>query len=120
MIKSKLHFHMGRLMTVKIVLFYTDGNVLREEYRMRGLLNNKNGPALIEYYHDGLGVLLAEYYINGLLHRVNGPAVTWFNDYGEISLQQFCLKGEFLTRDEWYSRLSTEQKVNLLYGKSNE
>jgi hypothetical protein len=26
----------------------------------------------------------------------------------------------YLTKEKWYSRLTTKQKVNLLYGKGNE
>ncbi len=40
------------------------------------VLHNSNGPALIEFYENGI-LEYAAYYINGKQHREDGPAVFW-------------------------------------------
>ena len=60
------------------------------------------------------------YYLNGKPHRENGPAYISYYENGNIDYEHYLINGEWLTKEKWYSRLTTKQKVNLLYGKGNE
>jgi antitoxin component YwqK of YwqJK toxin-antitoxin module len=71
------------------------------------------------YYNNGK-VCSESYYIKGKLHREDGPAYIWYYENGTIYNHEYWLSGERLTEVGWYSKLTTEQKVNLLYGKDNE
>jgi antitoxin component YwqK of YwqJK toxin-antitoxin module len=99
--------------------YYRNGNVEMEGYYINGKLHREYGPAYIEYYESG-NIKYEAYYINGLSHREDGPAVIWYYADGNIQRKLYYLNGERLIKEEWYSKLTTEQKVNLLYGIDNE
>ena len=79
-----------------------------------------NNHEVKKYYYKNGNIWVKEYYINGNRHREDGPAHIRYYKNGSVSYESYWLNGEKLTEEEWYSRLSVEQKVNLLYGKSNE
>jgi len=99
--------------------FHRNGNIWINEYYLNGNRHRGDGPAYIIYNKNGN--VECEYYIlNGKRHREDGPAVIWYYENGNIECVYYYLNGESLTKQEWYNLLSTEQKVNLLYGKGNE
>jgi antitoxin component YwqK of YwqJK toxin-antitoxin module len=99
--------------------YYENGNVEFEYYFINGTYHREDGPAYIWYYKNGN--VESEYYIlNGKRHREDGPAVIWYYENGNVDYERYYINGERLTREEWYSKLCTKQKVNLLYGIDNE
>jgi antitoxin component YwqK of YwqJK toxin-antitoxin module len=72
-----------------------------------------------EYYPDG-NLAYECYYLNGKIHRENGPAFIYYYKNGNIGSESHYINGKYLTEEEWYSRLTTKQKVNILYGEGNE
>jgi hypothetical protein len=99
--------------------YYENGNVDYERYYINGIKHREDGPAYICCYENG-SVECEEYYINGKLHREYGPAHTEYYENGNIKLEEYYINGVSLTKKEWYSRLSAEQKVNFLYRVLNE
>jgi hypothetical protein len=113
---------MGKVMSkpdIKIT-YYKNGNIYIKKYIWGGNCHREDGPAYIIHYNNG-AIFFEEFLIKGILHRIDGPAHTEYDPYdGSIINNLYYINGERLTKEEWYSRLSTEQKVNLLYGKGNE
>ena len=99
--------------------YYESGNVYCESYYINGKIHREDGPAYIWYYDNG-DVAYKGYYINDLRHREDGPASIGYDKNGSVKYTEYWLNGKLLTMEEWYSKLTTKQKVNLLYGKSNE
>ena len=96
--------------------YYKNGNTKYEEYHINDNLHREDGPAYVSYYENG-DIKYKEYWLNGKPHRENGPAYISYNENGSLRSEYYYINGERLTKEEWYSRLSTKQKVNLLYGK---
>ena len=71
-------------------------------------------------YYKNRNIMYKRYILNGKLHSENGPACIDYYENGNVQLEYYYLNGIKLTKEEWYSRLSTEQRVNLLCGKGNE
>ena len=99
--------------------YYKNGNTKYEEYHINDNLHREDGPAYIMYNKNG-NVAYEGYWIDGKPHREDGPARIYYYENGDVEYKEYFINGNEITREEWYSRLSTEQKVNLLYGKSNE
>jgi antitoxin component YwqK of YwqJK toxin-antitoxin module len=112
---------MGRAMSNAEVKkeYYPNGNIWNEYYYLDGLRHREDGPARICYYMNG-NIWHEEYYINGIKHREGGPAYIWHSDKGDLQYESYYILGIQVSKEDWYSRLSAEQKVNLLYGKGNE
>jgi antitoxin component YwqK of YwqJK toxin-antitoxin module len=108
---------MGKVMSKPEVRreYYVNGNVMYESHYLDGKMHREDGPAYIFYYPNG-NVYSDYHYIKGKLHREDGPAIVeYYNSHSE-----YYINGKNLSKEDWYSRLSAEQKVNLLYGKGNE
>jgi antitoxin component YwqK of YwqJK toxin-antitoxin module len=99
--------------------YYENGNILSINHILNGKRHREDGPAYT-YYHENGSIRYESYRLNGRSHREDGPARIFYNENGNIQLEEYYINGEMLTKEEWYSRLTTEQKVNLLYGKGNE
>jgi antitoxin component YwqK of YwqJK toxin-antitoxin module len=124
--------------------YYDNGNIWIERYYLNGELHRENGPALIHYdengnkyrqayyisgnphredyirYYENGNIIDKSYYLNGKRHREDGPAFIRYHENGNVLYEHYYLNGKVLTKEKWYSKLTTEQKVNLLYGKGNE
>jgi antitoxin component YwqK of YwqJK toxin-antitoxin module len=98
---------------------YKNRNIWYEEYYINGKLHTDGGPAYIWYYDNG-DVAYKGYYINDLRHREDGPASIGYDKNGSVKYTEYWLNGKLLTMEEWYSKLTTKQKVSLLYGRGNE
>jgi hypothetical protein len=80
---------------------WSDGG---KEWYLNGKFHRLDGPA-IEYY-DGSKA----WYLNGKTHRVDGPAVDYPNGY-----KQWYLNGVPYPQEEWFERLSEEDKLNAIW-----
>lgn len=94
---------------------FPNGNIRHLVYYKDGLRHNDNAPAYVEYYINGL-IKRKIYWLNGNLHREDGPAYVWYNKDGTVSGKEYWLHNKKLTIQDWYSRLSEEQKINFVYG----
>jgi antitoxin component YwqK of YwqJK toxin-antitoxin module len=99
--------------------YYKNGNIQCESYYINGKFHREDEPAYIGYNLNG-NVWYKLYYLNGNRHREDGPAIIRYHENGNVWYEEYYLNGRELTKDEWYQRLTTKQKVNLLYGKGNE
>jgi hypothetical protein len=72
---------------------------------LNGLCHREDGPA-IEYFNGG-----KEWRCHGLIHRVDGPAIE-----GSNGSKDWCLNGIYLSQEEWFERLSKEDKLNVIWG----
>jgi hypothetical protein len=112
---------MGRAMSNSGVIrtYHENGNICYEHYYLNEKHHREDGPAYISYHENG-NVWFEYYYINGKLHREDGPA--YIDNFGNenIKYEEYFINGIKLTKEEWYSKLTAKQKVNLLYGKGNE
>ena len=99
--------------------YHENGNIYSESCYLDGKYHREDGPAFISYFMNG-NVCCEFYYIMGERHRESGPAYICYDENGNIHLEEYYINGKVLTREKWYSRLSTEQKVNLLFRKGNE
>jgi hypothetical protein len=71
-------------------------------------------------YHKNGNIYMKKYIWEGGYHREDGPAVIVYDENGNKYRQAYYISGKYLTKEEWYSKLTTKQKVNLLYGKGFE
>jgi antitoxin component YwqK of YwqJK toxin-antitoxin module len=94
---------------------FPDGNIKYLIYYKDGLQHNDNGPSCIEYYINGV-IKRKIYRLNGMLHREDGPAIIYYNKDETVSDNEYWLHNKKLTIQDWYSRLSEEQKINFVYG----
>jgi antitoxin component YwqK of YwqJK toxin-antitoxin module len=78
-----------------------------------------NPEVIRKYFGNGI-IWNEDYYINGSLHKEDGPAHRCYFPNGNLCCERYYLNGERLTKEEWYSKLSSEHRVNLLYGKGDE
>jgi hypothetical protein len=103
---------------------YHKGGIRYQAYYKYNVKHREDGPAEIEYYNDGnycnLGTPRYEsYYLNGIYHREDGPAIIAYNKDGSIKSALYFVKDKRLTRDEWYTQLSTENKLKVAFGAYN-
>ncbi len=73
-----------------------------------GKKHRDDGPAIIHY--NGI----KEWYLNGAIHRENGPAIIYPS--GEKS---WYLNGIKYTQEEWFERLTSEQKEKAIWNMDN-
>jgi antitoxin component YwqK of YwqJK toxin-antitoxin module len=99
--------------------YYKNGNIQCESHVLNGGFHREGGPAYIRYNENG-SIRYECYIINRKHHREDGPAIIRYHENGNVWYEEYYLNGRELTKDEWYQRLTTKQKVNLLYGKGNE
>lgn len=79
-----------------------------------------NPPEVRRGYYENGNVLYIEYKVNGYFHREDGPAYIDYYENGNVWEEEYWLNGEQLTKESWYNKLSTKQKVNILYRVVNE
>ena len=79
-------------------IYYNNGQIEYEEYRINGMLHRKNGPAVQIW--DSTGQKRSEeYYLNGKRHNEHGPAVQKWFENGQISREEYWLNGEKVTKE---------------------
>jgi hypothetical protein len=71
---------------------------------LNGLWHREDGPA-IEWSNGG-----KEWWVNGMLHRLDGPAIEYKN--GD---KYWFLNGTQSSQEEWFERLSAEDKLNAIW-----
>jgi antitoxin component YwqK of YwqJK toxin-antitoxin module len=72
--------------------YYENGKIKSQQWRINGILNNENGPAVIYYYKNGQ-IKSQSWYINGIIHNVNGPAYIDYYKNGKIEYQAWYING---------------------------
>jgi hypothetical protein len=80
---------------------YYDGS---KAWYLNGKLHRNDGPASEIYTGDKI------WYLNDKIHRVDGPAV----EYADGN-KFWCLKGVEYSQEEWFERLSGEDKLKAIW-----
>jgi hypothetical protein len=80
---------------------YSNGN---KAWYLNGQLHRDDGPAFESIYGD------KHWYLNGQRHRLDGPAVEYPNGY-----KAWYLNGINYSQEEWFERLSEEDKLKAIW-----
>jgi hypothetical protein len=75
-----------------------------KEWYLNGQRHRIGGPAI--EYHNGY----KSWYLNGKKHRIDGPAIE-----GSDGDKAWWLNGIYLSQEEWFERLSEEDKLNAIW-----
>jgi len=65
------------------IIFWDNGNLKKEVWRVNGVTTRDGGPAITFYRQDGTKSL-ERWYRNGLVHNEAGPAEVYYNKDGSI------------------------------------
>lgn len=72
-----------------------------------------------DYYPNG-NISIEEYYLNEMLHREDGSAYIMYYDDGNICREIYYLNDKQLTEQEWFNKLSAENKLKVAFGVNND
>ncbi len=87
------------------------GNVSIGYFKL-GKYHKEDGPARQDFKNDKL--IYSAWYINGLYHRDDGPAIMW-SDGSKL----WFLNNEGYSQEEWFDKLTPEQKEKVLWNMDN-
>jgi hypothetical protein len=77
---------------------------------LNGYFHRENEPAI--ELNDGYKA----WYLNGLRHREDGPAIIYAD-----GRQSWCLNDkQYSSKEEWFQKLTPEQKLNYLWTLNEE
>jgi hypothetical protein len=79
-------------------------NILRDYYYLHDDVP-KNYTGIVEYYNGD-----KEWFLNGQRHRTEGPASERIN-----GKKEWCLEGINYSQEEWFDRLSDEDKLKAIW-----
>lgn len=92
---------------------YHNGSVKYQAYYRYNIKHREDGPASI-YYHDNGNISSCYYYKNGFSHREDGPAYISYHDNRDVMYIEYYLNDELLNEQGWFSKVSTQSKLNFL------
>jgi antitoxin component YwqK of YwqJK toxin-antitoxin module len=99
--------------------YYSNGNIYSKSYYINGERHREDGPAFIYYNEDG-NIHYEAYYINEKKHREDGPAIIGYHQNGNIWYKEYWLNDKELTKEEWFTQLSIENKLKIAFGIEND
>jgi hypothetical protein len=83
------------------VYLYSTGTKI---WFLNGKVHREDGPS-VEYINGS-----KEWYLNGQRHRIDGPAIEFANGY-----KSWYLNGTKYSQEEWFDRLSEEDKLKAIW-----
>jgi len=75
-----------------------------EEWHLNGRIHREDGPAVTEWYEDGMK-WYDRWFLNDKLHREDGPAEEIWWENGEKILEKYYLNGKEYSRHKWIEQL---------------
>ena len=97
--------------------YYSNGQLLSEEYLINGKFHNPNGPAY-RYWHSNGQLKYEQYLIKGGFHNPNGPAYRRWYSNGQLAYESYYIDGKELTKEKFENRnQSCNGKVIKIEGK---
>ena len=71
----------------------SEGQLIREEWRVDGKFHRVDGPAVHRWNSEGQ-LIYEQWRVDGKLHRVDGPARRQWNDEGQLIYEEWWVDGE--------------------------